>query len=128
MTNAIRITSDHGQILGLKWWNSQTQVDITASAWDSPCKSFTISKAFRQQNASYWGGFQVGEAAEVKYKGLELFFALCVKPCMKVFGAAWLLIGSQVAIKVERGAELVLGGVQIRSLAGSNPHHHGDQP
>jgi hypothetical protein len=104
----IRITSDHGQLFGLKWWNSQTQVDLTASVWTSPCESFHFVQATRQDSASYWGGTRLGQGQELIYQGVRLFFALGIAPCMKVCGVCFFTREDRTAIKVASGGRMHL--------------------
>lgn len=101
-------TSDQGNIFGLQWWNSQTQVDLTASGWASPCKSFSVAKATRQEWACYWGGFRIGGGQEVVYRRVRLFIALGIAPRMKIRGATFFTYGNQAAIEVSAAAQLIL--------------------
>jgi len=107
------ITSDQGQILGLRWWNSRTQVDLTASDWVSPCESFRFAKAAQQEFACYWGGVRLGKGQEVLHRGVRLFFALCISPRMVVRGATFFINGSQTAVHTSADAHLTLQSSRI---------------
>jgi hypothetical protein len=94
----IKITSDYGQIFGLKWFNTIQQIDLTAKKFDSPCGRFSIAKAVKQSAPStYWGGCDMGR--------------LTFRTTMSLSSLSWigLTLNENCFVKVANGGLLTLG-------------------